>query len=230
MEDEFAGGRPPWDRVGALFTDRIHDWELYKLRLLNAGHSCIAYLSALAGVVFVDEAMAVPAVRNFLEDFLQREAMPTLAQIPGHPREEYVASVLKRFANVGVRDQIARVCVDGSAKFPKFIIPTVERQLETGGPIACATTSVAAWARYLAAVDPADQAPDADGDTARRHAGAAVADPLAFLNFEAVIPPALRASRRFRREFIAAYRQIANDGPIAAMRAATERERTGEAR
>ena len=25
----------------------IHDWELYKLRLLNAGHSCIAYLSAL---------------------------------------------------------------------------------------------------------------------------------------------------------------------------------------
>jgi mannitol 2-dehydrogenase len=230
MEDDFAGGRPPWDDVGALFTHRIHDWELYKLRMLNAGHSCIAYLSALAGIVYVDEAMSVPPIRTFLEDFLQREAMTTLAPIPGHPREEYIASVLERFANVGVRDQIARLCVDGSAKFPKFVVPTIERQLEGGGPIDCGTTAVAAWARYLAVVDPRDQAFDAAGDTARRHAAAAVADPFAFLNFEAVIPPALRSSRRFRRAFAAAYRRLAADGAIAAIRAATEREPTGEAR
>ena len=37
MEDDFAGGRPPWEDAGALFTDRIHDWEQYKLRMLNAG-------------------------------------------------------------------------------------------------------------------------------------------------------------------------------------------------
>ena len=59
----------------------------------------MAYLSALAGITFVHEAMAVPAVRTFLEDLLYREAMPTLAAIPGHPREQYVASVLERFAN-----------------------------------------------------------------------------------------------------------------------------------
>src|SRR5919197_4301385 len=130
MEDDFAGGRPPWDAVGAVFTDRIGDWELYKLRFLNAGHSCMAYLSALAGIGFVHEAMAIPAVRQFLEDVLHREALPTLAEIPGHPREQYIASVLERFANSGVRDQIARLCIDGSAKFPKFLIPTVARQLE----------------------------------------------------------------------------------------------------
>jgi mannitol 2-dehydrogenase len=45
--------------------------------------------------------------------------MPTLAEIPGHPREQYIASVLERFANPGVRDQIARLCIDGSAKFPR---------------------------------------------------------------------------------------------------------------
>ena len=32
-----------------LFTDRVHDWELYKLRMLNATHSCMAYLMAIAG-------------------------------------------------------------------------------------------------------------------------------------------------------------------------------------
>jgi mannitol 2-dehydrogenase len=228
MEDDFAGGRPAWEAVGALFTDRIHDWELYKLRLLNAGHSCIAYLSALAGVGFVHEAMAMPAVRTFLEDFLHREAMPTLVEIPGHSREHYVASVLERFANPGVRDQIARVCVDGSAKFPKFVIPTIARELEVNGPIEHGATALAAWARYLAVVDPADQAFDASADMARRHAAEAVADPVAFLQFDAVFPPAVQASRRFRKAFSAAYRRIAESGPVAAMQSDLSRERTGD--
>ena len=127
MEDDFAAGRPPWDDVGAVFTDRIHDWERYKLRFLNAGHSCIAYLCALAEVTFVHEAMAIPATRTFLEELLRREAMPTVVEIPGHPREPYIASVLERFANPGMHDQIARLCVDGTAKFATFLMPTVAR-------------------------------------------------------------------------------------------------------
>jgi mannitol 2-dehydrogenase len=217
LEDDFGGGRPPWEDVGAVFTDRIGDWELYKLRLLNAGHSCIAYLSALARIAFVHEAMAIPAVRTFLEDLLHREAMPTLAEIPGHPREQYAASVLERFANPGVRDQIARLCVDGSAKFPRFLIPTIARQLEADGPIELATTALAGWARYLAVVDPAAQAFDSNADVARRHAAEAVADPVAFLEFEAVFPPDMQASPRFRAAFSAAYRRVAEKGPIAAM-------------
>jgi mannitol 2-dehydrogenase len=227
MEDDFAGGRPPWESVGAVFTDRIRDWELYKLRMLNAGHSCIAYLSALAGITFVDEAMAQPAIRTYLERLLHREALPTLVEIPGHPREQYIASVLERFANPGVRDQIARLCVDGSAKFATFVIPTVVRQLELDGPIGLAATALAGWARYLAAVDPADQSYDSSADAARRHAADAVAEPVAFLEFEAVFPPALHASRRFREEFSAAYRRIVENGPIAAMQLDLNREPTG---
>jgi mannitol 2-dehydrogenase len=43
LEDDFAAGRPAFDAVGALFSDDVRAWELYKLRLLNAGHSSIAY-------------------------------------------------------------------------------------------------------------------------------------------------------------------------------------------
>src|SRR4051794_6028523 len=152
-EDDFAAGRPPFEDAGVLFTDRIDDWEQYKLRMLNAAHSCMAYLSALAGITFVHEAMAVPTVRRFLEDLLRDEAIPTLTQIPGHPAEDYAATVLERFANTGVHDQIARVCLDGSAKFPTFLIPTIERQLQAGGPIERAATALAGWARYLGVVD-----------------------------------------------------------------------------
>jgi mannitol 2-dehydrogenase len=228
-EDAFVAGRPPFEDAGVLFTDRIHDWEQYKLRMLNATHSCMAYLSALAGITFVHEAMAVPAVRTFLEDLLHCEAMPTLVEIPGHPREEYAASVLERFANSGVRDQIARLCLDGSAKFPTFLIPTIERQLAADGPIGRAATALAGWARYLGVVEPERQSFDADADVARRHAADALADPVAFLAYEAVFPLVVRSSQRFQAAFSESYRRVAQDGPIAAMCAVSERESTGGA-
>jgi mannitol 2-dehydrogenase len=228
VEDEFAAGRPHWEDLGVLSTDRIHDWELYKLRFLNAGHSSIAYLSALAGITFVHDAIAEPAVRTFLEELLYREAMPTITEIPGHPREQYIESVIERFANPGVRDQIARLCIDGSAKFPKFLIPTIARQLETGGPIGRAATALAAWARYLGTVDGANLAFDSSADLARRYGASAMRDPLAFLEFDAVFPPELRSSERFRAAFARGYRRIEEDGPIAAMGPEPDREPAGE--
>jgi mannitol 2-dehydrogenase len=217
VEDDFAAERPRWEDVGALVTDRVDDWELYKLRLLNAGHSCMAYLSALAGVTYVHEAMAVPAIQTFLDALLHREAMPTLEPIPGHPREDYIASVLERFANGGVRDQIARICIDGSAKFPTFLIPTVVRQLELDGPIERSATALAGWARYLGVVEPAEQSFDASGDVARRYAADAMSEPVAFLEYDAVFPAAVKDSERFRDAFSEAYRRVADEGPLAAM-------------
>jgi mannitol 2-dehydrogenase len=229
MEDDFARERPSWEDVGALFTDRIGDWEQYKLRLLNAGHSSIAYLSALAGITYVHEAMAVPALRTFLESLLHSEAIPTLVEIPGHPREDYAASVLERFSNPGVRDQIARVCLDGSAKFAAFLVPTVERQIEGDGPIERAATALAGWARYLAVIDPEQQAFDANGDVARRYATEATADPVAFLAYDAVFPEAVRSSSRFCAAFAAGYERIAGAGPMAAMGAASGMQGAGGA-
>ena len=220
VEDDFAAGRPAWEDDGALFTDRVHDWELYKLRMLNAAHSGMAYLCALEGLVFVDEAIGVPAVHAFVEDLLLREAVPTLTEIPGYPREEYVASVLERFANTGVRDQIARLCIDGSAKFPTFLLPTVAAQLERGGPIERAATALAGWARYLGVVAPSKQAFDASGDLARSHGEAAVADPVRFLEYREVFGTDVRESERFRAAFVAAYERVAGDGPLVAMAAA----------
>jgi mannitol 2-dehydrogenase len=217
IEDRFAAGRPRWEDAGALFTDRVHDWELYKLRMLNAGHSCIAYLSALAGVVYVDEAVAIPLVRRYLEQLLADEAIPTLAEIPGHPAAEYAESVLGRFANAGVRDQIARLCIDGTAKFPSFLIPTVEAQIERGGPVACAALALAAWARYLATVPPDVRAPDSRGERGAALAQRSLADPLVFLDLEEVFTPSLRGSERFRDAFAASAAALETLGPLGAI-------------
>jgi mannitol 2-dehydrogenase len=217
LEDSFAAGRPAFEDVGALFTDSVHDWELYKLRMLNATHSCMAYLMAIAGVVFVDEAVAIPAVRQYLERFLSTEAIPTLTEIPGHPASDYARTVLGRFENTGVRDQIARLCIDGTAKFPSFLIPTIERQLELEGPVECAALALAGWARYLATVPAEERAPDAHAERAATFAVESLADPAAFLEFEQVFTPHLRESSRFRTAFVAAATALAERGSVGAM-------------
>jgi mannitol 2-dehydrogenase len=219
IEDAFAAGRPAFEDVGALFTDRVHDWELYKLRMLNATHSNMAYLSALAGVVYVDEAIANPTVRRYLERFLSTESIPTLTEIPGHPAKEYADTVLGRFANTGVRDQIARLCIDGTAKFPSFLIPTIERQLELAGPIDCAALALAGWARYLGTVPADARAPDPRGERSAALAVQSLDDPRAFLALDEVFTPPLRESERFGDAFADASRRLADRGPLGAMQA-----------
>jgi mannitol 2-dehydrogenase len=217
LEDRFATGRPRWEDVGVLFTDRVHDWELYKLRMLNASHSVIAYLMALAEVTYVDEAVALPHVRGYLERFLADEAIPTLAAIPGYSPAEYAGTVLPRFTNTGVRDQIARLCIDGTSKLRSFVVPTVEMQLERGGSVRCATLALAAWARYLATVPPAARAPDSHEENAALLARRSLDEPSAFLELEEVFTPLLRDDSRFRAEFAAAAADLAELGPHAAI-------------
>jgi mannitol 2-dehydrogenase len=217
IEDRFAAGRPRWEDIGVLFTDRVRDWELYKLRMLNASHSCMAYLMALAGVVYVDEAIEIPAVRRYLERLLAFEVIPTLVEIPGHPAAAYAETVLQRFANTGVRDQIDRLCVDGTAKFASFVIPTVEAQIHRGGPVACAALALAAWARYLAIVPPTLRARDSHGERAAALAQRSLVDPPVFLDLDDVFTPAIRGSARFRDAFTAASADLVRLGPHGAI-------------
>ena len=214
IEDRFIAGRPRWETVGALFTDRVQDWELYKLRILNASHSCMAYLMALAGVVYVDEAMAIPVVRRYLEQLLEHEAIPTLNEIPGHPASDYARTVLRRFENTGVRDQIARLCIDGTAKFRSFLIPTVEANLDGGGPVSRAALALAAWARYLATVPAEQRAADSRGERAAALANTSQDDPLRFLELAQVFTEPMRTNPLFRDAFAAASHDLAVHGPL----------------
>jgi mannitol 2-dehydrogenase len=217
LEDRFIAGRPRWEAVGVLFTDRVHDWELYKLRMLNASHSCMAYLMALAGVVYVDEAVRIPAVRQYLERLLNTEAIPTLNELPSHPASAYARTVLQRLENTGVRDQIARLCIDGTAKFPSFLIPTIETQLARGGPFECSALALAAWSRYLGTVPAEQRAPDSRGDRATELASDAMRAPSTFLELDEVFTAPLREGRIFRDAFVASCRSLDRQGPIGAI-------------
>ena len=97
VEDNFAGDRLPLEDLDVIVTDDIEPYELTKLRLLNAGHSCLAYLAALDGFAAVDAAMADPNLRHFVHTLLDVEAKPTLPHAAGIVLDDYIDELIERF-------------------------------------------------------------------------------------------------------------------------------------
>jgi mannitol 2-dehydrogenase len=147
LEDEFAAERPPWERVDVKMTTDVAPYEKTKMRLLNGGHFCIAYVAALLGFETVAEAVADAQLRELLTQFLA-EVRGTLRDLPGIDLEEYAASVVRRFANPAIGDQIARICSDGSAKVTKFILPALVDLLESQAEPRILPLVIASWLRY----------------------------------------------------------------------------------
>jgi mannitol 2-dehydrogenase len=216
IEDEFAYGRPPYEDAGVLLTNDVRPYETLKLRILNAGHSTSTYLAALVGHVYIHEIMQDPLLARFMQRFHDDEATPSLPPVPGIDVEEYKRVVRERFANPEVRDQVARVCLDGSSKFPKFLIPTIESQLDKGGPVKLSALALAGWCQYLLGTDEQGHdiviSADPRLDLARQWAEASRAEPAAFLGFAEVFPQRLRDDAVFRPAFVEALSSIREAG------------------
>jgi mannitol 2-dehydrogenase len=216
IEDAFAAGRPPYEDAGVLLTQDVRPYETLKLRILNAGHSAITYLAALVGHVYIHEIMADPLLARFLQRFHDDEVTPSLPPVPGIDVEDYKRVVGERFANPAVRDQVARVCLDGTSKVPKFLVPTIESQLDRGGQVRLSALALAAWCQYLLGRDDQGRAialsADPRLDEAVTFAQASLAQPAAFLDFGDVFGPRLPAHRVFRAAFVDALGSLRGGG------------------
>jgi mannitol 2-dehydrogenase len=153
LEDEFADGRPPLEQAGVLLVDDVAPYELMKLRLLNAGHQCLAYFAHLCGFEFVHEAAGDPVFADFLLAYFESEAIPTLPPVPGIDLHEFTRTLIERFANPGVRDTVARLCAFSSDRIPKWLIPVICDNLASDGSVRVAAAVVASWARYAEGTD-----------------------------------------------------------------------------
>jgi len=153
VEDTFCNGRPPLEEVGVQFVQDVHPYEAMKLRLLNASHQALAYLGYLCGYRLVHEVMGDPQFQTYIARLMDEEVTPLLAPVPGVDLEAYKRTLIERFANPKIRDQVLRLCQDASSRMPKFLLPSIAEALAAGRPCRLLTLAVAGWFRFLTGED-----------------------------------------------------------------------------
>ena len=144
---------PNLAHAGVTITPDVDPYEETKIRVLNGGHTALAYFAALAGVETFDAAMRVPHLAQHFQNFQTQEVLPALTLPLPFSKHDYLASITQRFCNRAIGDTIARICADGMAKFPIFIRPTLQGCLAQGHMPIHAIRSIASWHQFARHVD-----------------------------------------------------------------------------
>ncbi len=200
LEDNFPAGRPALEKVGVQFVPDVTPYEHMKIRILNGGHALIAYPAGLLDIEFVHEAMQHPLVLGFLRKVEREEIIPVLPPVPDTNLDAYYALIEERFANPRIGDTVRRLCLDGSNRQPKFIVPGIADRLARGEGIEGLALASALWCRYCYGVSEAgrDIAPnDPWWSRLQQAARAAKGEPGAWLAMDEIYgkagaAPALR--------------------------------------
>ena len=226
IEDNFANGRPEWERVGGEIVADVAPYELMKMRLLNGSHLAMAYLGALKGYTYVHKVMADELFTAFIAAFME-EVTPVVPIIPGTSVTEYKATLIERFKNPTINDQVTRICSEGSAKLPKWLLPSIAELTVQRLPTRLLSLVVASWIFYLGqGVDERGQSleiVEARAGELRAIASAAGLDPRPLLAVRSIFGERLPADAEFVRSVETWMRQLASDGVETTMRRALAR-------
>ncbi|MEP4703352.1 MAG: mannitol dehydrogenase family protein [Hyphomicrobiales bacterium] len=150
IEDDFCAGRPDWDKVGATFTDDVHDHEKMKLRLLNGGHQLIANAAEILGVQTISDAIAHEPISHFLSKVVREEIAPHVMPVGDMTPELYLKLIIERFSNFRIIDTTRRVAFDGSSRHTGFVLPSIRDGISSKQSVSGLALAEAAWARMCA--------------------------------------------------------------------------------
>ncbi len=224
VEDDFPLGRPAWEAEGVEMVADVAPFETMKLRVLNGSHSLLAYLGALDDIETVFDAVNRDDLVALLHRYMLDEAAPTLAMPAGTDLAGYAEQLLHRFANDSLRHRLQQIAMDGSQKLPQRWLQGAMARLEAAGEVPCTALGVAAWIRYTAGYDLHGSAYTVDDPMAttfrllhETHGEDIEALVAAFLELDAVFPPALAEYPGFVASVVASYRRLTTLGLDAAL-------------
>ena len=222
IEDHFCNGRPAWETVGAQLIQDVAPYEIMKMRLLNGSHLAMAYIGALAGFTYVHEILADPLFRDFIAAFME-EVTPVVPVIAGTSVTEYKQQLMERFANPTINDQVTRICSEGSAKHPKWLLPSITELNAKSGSTKLLSLVVATWIFYLGRGLDERGAPleilDARAGELRPLAASSGLSPLPVLQVRTIFGEQLPANAAFVEAVEKAMRSLAAEGTRTTLRA-----------
>jgi mannitol 2-dehydrogenase len=196
-------------------------YEKMKLRLLNASHQALCYIGMLLGYQLVHETMEDADIRTLVQKMMDDDVTPILSPVPGVDLTEYKKTLIERFANPAIRDQLSRIGIYGSSGIPKFVLPSVSDQLKRGGPIKLLSFTVASWFRYLNGLDESGKEMpmlDPMAATLRDRAKAAGKDARKLLGMREVFSEELASAPAFVKQVAETLNGFYDEGARATLR------------
>lgn len=181
IEDKFTNGRPKLEEAGIIFTDRdtVNNVETMKVTTcLNPLHTALAVTGCLLGYTLIADEMKDDTLRKLVEAIGYKEGLPVVVD-PGilSPKQFLDEVLQERFANPFIPDAPQRIATDTSQKvgirFGETIKSYIRREDLDPAQLTAIPLSIAAWCRYLLAVDdegkPFTPSPDPLLDTLQGH-------------------------------------------------------------
>jgi D-arabinitol 4-dehydrogenase len=214
IEDHFINGRPAWERAGAEMVSSVLPYEEAKIRILNSSHSCFAWAGTLLGLQYIHEGVAHPAIRKMAFDYVSDDVIPSLhASMSPYPLDlaAYRDVVIDRFSNPYLQDTNQRVAMDGFAKIPGFLWPTLQECLARDASIMKTAKLPALFFEFLGRWHRGELGytyHDQGMDAAAAHALFNAPDPLAAFCRDRVLWGPLAGNGRLTAALIAAHKEV----------------------
>lgn len=152
IEDNFANGRPAWEKAGALMVADVAPYEKMKLRMLNGAHSLLAYLGFIGGFEYIRDVMDDAALASLARRHMAAAAI-TLDPLPGIDFAAYADQLFDRFANKAIAHSTYQIAMDGTQKLPQRLLEPAAVALAAGNGAETFAIAVAAWMRYVIGID-----------------------------------------------------------------------------
>ncbi len=165
IEDHFPAGRLPLELAGVYFTDRQTVDRVEKMKVctcLNPLHTSLAVFGCLLGQKSIADEMKDADLKKLVEKIGYEEGLPVVVN-PGilDPRD-FIREVIEvRLPNPYIPDTPQRIACDTSQKLSIRFGETIKAYRDSAGrdpkSLKYIPLVLAAWCRYLMAVDDAGQ-------------------------------------------------------------------------
>lgn len=124
----------PQAGLPVIFTDNQKPYKQRKVRILNGAHTSFVLASYLCGNEIVKESMDDDDIRNFMNQTLFDEVIPTLT-LPEEELKEFAAAVIDRFNNPYVKHALLAISLNSVSKWRARCMPSLLGYVEKYGKL-----------------------------------------------------------------------------------------------
>lgn len=131
-------GELAFDKAGlpVVYTDNYRPYKQRKVRILNGAHTSFVLASYLCGNNIVRESMEDKLIKDFMNETLFDEVIPTL-DLPKQELLDFAKEVIDRFNNPYVDHALLAISLNSVSKWKARCLPSFTEYIKRTGKTPC---------------------------------------------------------------------------------------------